>query len=36
MKKKSLLAMSLMGLALVACSEDEQLNGGGTYYKSYY
>lgn len=30
MKKKSLLAMSLMGLALVACSEDEQLNGGGT------
>ena len=28
MKKKSLLAMSLMGLALVACSEDEQLNGG--------
>lgn len=30
MRKKSLLAMSLMGLALVACSEDEQLNGGGT------
>lgn len=30
MKKKNLLAMSLMGLALVACSEDEQLNGGGT------
>lgn len=28
MKKKNLLAMSLMGLALVACSEDEQLNGG--------
>lgn len=27
MKKKNLLAMSLMGLALVACSEDEQLNG---------
>ena len=30
MNKKSLLAMSLMGLALVACSEDEQLNGGTT------
>ena len=36
MKKKSLLAMSLMGLALVACSEDEQLNGGAEWWWHYW